>query len=160
MGLLSREDLQQDYELELATARAEGRRPRPRRWVVADALRRAYGRNGGRRTYANNEERIARVADTTAPRAEPMQAALVERALRMALALPIDQRVELVLAIRCLAERSAVARVRAWLVAYPNRRATHAQIAADTGLRRETVTRTLVRLGAARRRTTTKGVHS
>jgi CRP-like cAMP-binding protein len=144
---VSREDLAQAYEVERAEAVAEGRRPRPRRWVEADYWRREYGRTGAKRAIAvGGGERIAAAPTALITR----RTSLVDRALRMALSLPIEQREPIVMALRCLAPVRAEDRVRAWIELHPERRATHAEIAADCALRRETVTRCISRLRRAR----------
>jgi hypothetical protein len=132
------DDLRQEYALEQARAAAEGRRPRPKRWVEADYWRRELGRSGARATVALDVD----VAD--APRTAAIRAgrkSLADRALAIAAGLPCGQREPILLALRCLAAPTVSERLRAWLDAFPDRRATHAEIAREIGASRWTVSR-------------------
>lgn len=134
-----RDDLRQEWQLELAKARAEHRLPRRFTWVAADFYRARFGRS--RRLEVSLEHTPIAASVDHNPRRTAVRRSLQERAMLIALGLPIEQRAPIVLALRCLAPTSSVERVRAWLLAYPNRRASHSEIAADVGLTRETVCR-------------------
>jgi CRP-like cAMP-binding protein len=64
----------------------------------------------------------------------------------MARSLPLEQRRPIEMALRCLASTRSEDRLLAWLEFNPNRKAIHREIAAECGIRRETVTRTIARL--------------
>lgn len=151
---IERCDLDQAYELERLEAAAAGRRPRPRAWVEADLFRKAFGQ--GRRVASDRVplERGRLAAAPPPPALAARRLSLVERAERIALGLPPAQRGPILLALRCLAAPRATDRVRAWLAAFPGRKATHAEIARDCALERATVTRALARLGLRRRAST------
>lgn len=145
---VEREDLQQDYEVERAKAAKEGRPPRKRKWIEADHFRRTLGRSGQRANVYNaiNFEGMDRIAATSEPQKAERQSTLIERAVRVALGLPDAQRRPILAALRFLAPLKVEDRIKAWLEMNPDRIVFHRQIAAETGVARESVTKAISKL--------------
>lgn len=143
--LTDSEDVAQDVQLDALVTGAKGRHVRKRAWIEADRWRQERGRDG---TYGQIPiPTIHQLADHRRAPTPELDRSLVERAIRAASSLPIGApRSTILLALRCIRSRRATERVAAWIAAHPGRRATHAEIAAETGLRRETVTRAIGRL--------------
>lgn len=144
----SRADLDQEYEVERARAAQEGRPPRKREWVEADYFRRLLGRRGQK--VAIPFEAMDRIASVEPQKAE-RQSTLIERAVRIALGLPDEQRQPILAALRFLAPWKVADRIAVWLEMNPHRVATHREIAADTGVCRVQVTRAISKLRQRRR---------
>jgi len=166
LGSNDAEDLRQEYEVERARAKQEGRKPRPRAWVEADYWRLRLGRNGRKGRMLGSpipvEDRNDDDGDDSRGRDElaalPIDEIEVrqyaterrreahERACLIAAGLPPVLRDALLRELLALSPRPIADRIRLWLDIYPARIATHREIAADIGVSREAVTRAITRL--------------
>jgi hypothetical protein len=143
---IEREDLRQNYELERARAVAEGRVPRPRRWVDADLFREQLGRHGQKAAHSfAHMERIAAAPTAPTPR-EQRASTVIERAERIAVGLPELQRAPILAALRLLKPQKITEKLRAWCELYPGRIAPQHVIAREIGVTRESVTRAITTL--------------